>query len=363
MVSHTPLRAATAAPARVVWLPRRAYTLVEVAISIAILTVILLGAQSAVMIAAKSIPGEDDPVAVNSAVNAALSQMGEDLQMAVAITVMDAADVELAVPDRTGDGAPDTLRYTWSGKVGEPLTRAFNGGAPAEVVPGIQSFGLTYDKAEIALPTTYSDSGETLLYSYLTLTNSAARPVGKLSGSTYLRAMYFKPTLPADAVYWSISKVSFWARNYGNVDSVVQLQVRTTQSGAPTPRQYSASPFNEAWLGASWTRYDLANIKSRGLLPNQVVCLVFQSASGNDCIELLHERAVATTDAYALTSTNGGSSWSASTDCLVCAVYGSVTTPDAPATKTAVTGVGFTLQAGSESTPVYSGRWPLLNQP
>lgn len=341
---------------------RRGFTLVEALISMAILAIVLVGAQSAVMIAAKSVPSPTDAVALNAGATSALGRMADDIGVAKAFTVRDATDVEFTVPDRTGDGAADTLRYTWSGTPGDPLVFTLNGGAKSVIAPAIHALTFTYETAQEAQPTTYSEGAETTLYSYTTATSGAARPVGKSSGDTYLRAQYFRPTLPADAVSWSVTKVSFWGRRFNNVDSTIDLQVRTERNGAPTSRLLSDDSFSELSLGFSWTRFDLSTIKVRGLFPSEYVCLVFQPVSGNDCIELLFQRSAATTDSYALSSINGGSSWSTTTDTLVCEIYGRVVRPDPPVVKTVLTGVGYALQPDTNA-PAYTGTWPTCTRP
>src|SRR5690606_30888846 len=48
----------------------------------------------------------------------------------------------IAVPDRTGDGRPETIRYSWSGVVGDPLLYEYNGGAALSILDGVQQFRL-----------------------------------------------------------------------------------------------------------------------------------------------------------------------------------------------------------------------------
>lgn len=328
-----------------------------------ILSVVLVGAHSAIMIAAKAVPAPDDRVAINAAATKALSAIADEIGVGTSFTVRDATGVAFTVPDRTGDGLDDTLRYAWSGKPGDPLTFAINGAAPTTLVPEVQTFALAYETAAKALPTTYSESAETQLYSYSTSTAGTGRPVGKFGGNVYLRAQYFRPTLPAGAVSWSVTGVTFWGRRQPNWDVKVQLQVRTQRAGDPTDRQLSADGIAEATLGTAWTRYDVRDINVKGLLPTEYVCIVFAPIAGNDYIDVLFERNAATADSYGLSSTDAGVTWTRATDTLVCVVNGRVVRADPAATTTVLTGVRYTLRAGSDSSPQYTGTWPVNSRP
>jgi prepilin-type N-terminal cleavage/methylation domain-containing protein len=142
--------------------PRNAFTLLELVISMAIASILLVAMQSVVLVAARAIP---DGRTVGSRVTAGAAQitsLTSDLFYATAVSEMTATAITFTVPDVTGDGAPDTVRYAWSGNAGAPLTRQVNGGAVVSVLPSVQSFNLVYDKRPVLAPTTYATTAETL---------------------------------------------------------------------------------------------------------------------------------------------------------------------------------------------------------
>ena len=64
--------------------------------------------------------------------------------MATSFATLTPGEVVCTVPDRTGDNAPETIRYAWSGTVGTSLTRQRNGGTAEPIATNVQSFTLTY---------------------------------------------------------------------------------------------------------------------------------------------------------------------------------------------------------------------------
>jgi hypothetical protein len=69
--------------------------------------------------------------------------MAAELQYATAINQRSATLIEFTVPDRSGDGVPETIRYEWSGVPAIPLTDSTTRRAPVAVLaddPRIRSF-------------------------------------------------------------------------------------------------------------------------------------------------------------------------------------------------------------------------------
>ena len=75
----------------------------------------------------------------------AVGQMSTELAGALHITERTATAITFTVADRNGDGSPERIRYAWSGVVGAPLTRQYNGGGVVDVLADVQTFELGYD--------------------------------------------------------------------------------------------------------------------------------------------------------------------------------------------------------------------------
>ncbi len=135
------------------------FTLAELVVAVTI-TAILMGAMtSAVFIASRAVPPANDPVVATLAAGSELDALADDLRYATVFAVLQPHVVQFTVPDRTGDGAPEDIRYEWSGVPGEPLRRQMNGGAWADVVASVQSLAFSYNTK--AVSTTSKVTGTT----------------------------------------------------------------------------------------------------------------------------------------------------------------------------------------------------------
>ncbi len=131
---------------------RRGFTLAEMIVSAAILSLLAATMMSAVLIASHALPVSDRASAVNAEAVEAVDQIAADLMYAVTLTEPGSEAITCTVADR-GHGAPgdETIRYAWSGTAGDPLTRSYNGATPVTVCPSVRSFSISYTKTTAAL--------------------------------------------------------------------------------------------------------------------------------------------------------------------------------------------------------------------
>lgn len=123
---------------------RRGYTLVELLVAMTSATLLLAGLGASVLVTTKAFRPE---TGVNHArANAAFAQhdLLADLKLATGFTERTDKAATFFVPDRDGDGRPETLRYAWSGVSGAPLSRSYNGVAAIPVVTDVRGLSLTY---------------------------------------------------------------------------------------------------------------------------------------------------------------------------------------------------------------------------
>jgi prepilin-type N-terminal cleavage/methylation domain-containing protein len=339
----------------------RAYTLLEVVLATAILAVVLLGAQSAVVIAARAIPsGTSGPSALVAA-STALGTLADDLPVAKSIDTMTATDIQFVVPDRTGDAVDDTIRYVWSGVAGDPLKRIVNGGAAQVVGAGVQDFALAYDTAQAPLPATWSDGAETTLFSYTATTglkNGAVR-------SDRWWAQYFMPSLPANASAWSVTRITFSARSKGGNQGQANAQLRLDVAGNPGGQVVGETAIFESAMSGSYAPLQANFGYVSGLTPGSGLWFVFQWVADTDAFELEYQTATGTGAAAPVKqSVDSGTSWStiASSELLL-TVYGKARAEDPTQYKTVVTGVRCRLRTGATDATSLTQSWRILNQP
>jgi hypothetical protein len=130
-------------------------TLVEVLVSAAILAILMGGMASAVVLTSRAVPTTSatrSEAEVQASVAKALDQIEADLLCAKTITELTATAITMTVADRGHGAAGDeTIRYAWSGVVGAPLTRQYNGGTAMAVVEGVRSLVLSSTTAATSL--------------------------------------------------------------------------------------------------------------------------------------------------------------------------------------------------------------------
>ena len=123
----------------------RGFTLVELVLSLAIMSILMTGLASAIIIASHALPSDDSPSHVVVKASEVADQIAEELRSALWIRERTATSVEFAVPDRDANGTAERVRYAWSGTAGDALTRQYNGGTVVEISESVQEFDLGYE--------------------------------------------------------------------------------------------------------------------------------------------------------------------------------------------------------------------------
>ena len=104
-----------------------AMSLIEVVMATAILGTVVAAMVSAVLMASRSMNVTSAWATSSTHARAAADEIISDLHVALTVADLGQHNVTITVPDRTGDSAPETIKYTWSGTPGDPITRTFNG--------------------------------------------------------------------------------------------------------------------------------------------------------------------------------------------------------------------------------------------
>ncbi|MEZ6068071.1 MAG: hypothetical protein R3B90_20690 [Planctomycetaceae bacterium] len=138
---------------------RVGYTLIELLISMGSASVLITGMGSAVYLSSGAFNADRSVPGLRADATEAQRQMLEDLQYATGFTERTNNAVTFTVPDRTGDGQPETIRYAWSGTAGAPLTYSMNGATPRDVVENVHQLSLAFAAETIAAPVIPDDDG------------------------------------------------------------------------------------------------------------------------------------------------------------------------------------------------------------
>jgi hypothetical protein len=122
---------------------RNAYTLIELVVATASSTILVGGLASSLLIASRPLAHDATPAADANRSAMALAQLSADLRHALRFTERTATAITFMVPDRTGDQLPETIRYSWSGTLGDSLMYQFNSDPALAVASDVKQFSLT----------------------------------------------------------------------------------------------------------------------------------------------------------------------------------------------------------------------------
>jgi hypothetical protein len=264
---------------------RRAFTLVELVLGMAITTVLLAAMGSLVLIASKAVPDRTGPADQGLSAASALERMQQDLAAALTVVQATSTAIEVTVPDRNGDLVPEDIRYEWGG-AGADLLRTVNGGTKVALATSVSQFALTYRVEIVNTPSvsTVANVPEALVASY----TGQGGPLSGLTlasytmGSGSMLGQNFRATLPANARSWTITRVQVCMKADLIATGTTSVQIRTTDaSGLPTGTILASAALPESSLSA--LLYEMAEVSfatAPPLAPNQEVAIVLVCTTG-----------------------------------------------------------------------------------
>jgi len=339
------------------------FTLVELVVSLAIMSILLTGLASAILIASHALPSDADPV--NTVVDAArvVDRLAEELAAALWIREHTARSVEFTVPDRTGDGVPERIRYAWSGTAGDPLQRQYNGGSVITVLAAVDELDLSYElRAETEeYPGPPTESAEGVLKSYTAATSLSDAPVH----ADQWWAEYFKPALPAETVSWKVTRAQFRAKRDNNKAATTTIQLRLPDTSLmPSDTIVDQTTMSQLSLSTSYQWVEKTFTAAAGLSPDTGLCLTFITSNPKSARLCYRSGGVVLADAGWI---EGDPDWkSIVTDkALLFYIYGTYTTAGVTQTATRhyVTGVRIALGASADASRRVVTTIQTLNEP
>ncbi|HVS70920.1 MAG TPA: type II secretion system protein [Phycisphaerae bacterium] len=340
-------------------LRRRGYTLVELIVASSIMAVLLIAVQSTIMLAAHAIPGANTKATALVNASAALEMLNADVAYATAVTTRTASSITLQVPDRNGDGNPETVTWSWNQTAGGNLSRTFNTDPPVVIASNVQSFALAYDTRSVLVPGPSVTSAEVLLSSATALIGTNDQVVD----NNHNYAEFIFPTLPANATSWAITRVQLNAKYVGAPLGYTNVQVQTIgPSDAPSGTVLDTAQISEANLTSTnaWTQVTFSN--ATGLAPTTGACIVVAWVNDAQSISLKGQNTAVANNIF-FTSPSSGT-WNANNNqALQHYIYGTYTTPGTPIPTYYLTGVRATLLTSADTGATTRIAIHLLNEP
>jgi hypothetical protein len=121
---------------------RSGLTLLEMAVGLASSVVLVAGLAGSLYISSQTLPTTTNPAQQSSLAASVVRDLIADVNLALSFTEQSPSAITFTVPDRNGDSVPETIRYAWSGTVGDPLTYQYNSGSLATIATDVQVFNL-----------------------------------------------------------------------------------------------------------------------------------------------------------------------------------------------------------------------------
>ena len=211
----------------------RAFSLAELLIAMTISASVMAGAVAAIGIGGRSFRAATDGLQSAQAMDG-LARMTADIEQAIHFDERSATTLGFYVPDRTGDGAPDHLRYAWGGTAGDAVTLSMNGSAAAPILEGVEDLSLRYvfadvtGQAEWAAPPVVDE-----LIFERTYSGAPAATFNVDDGASI--AAIIQPTAPDGAATYTITRVVIPMSEAVSRadDAIVSIHRVHTTSGVP----------------------------------------------------------------------------------------------------------------------------------
>jgi hypothetical protein len=339
-------------------------TLAELAVSIAVMGILMTGLASAVLVATRALPRTDRPADRITQPAETLTRIVTELQTARYVSERAAHAIMFAVPDRDGNGSPERIRYAWSGVAGDPLTRQYNAGQPVTLLDGVNQFDVACDTKSVTetYPGPPVESSEVLVDSYTASTDRRDYNVD----STHWIGQYVQPPAAGSIpglVTWRVTRVRFQAYKSGSIDDQTRVQICVPNADkTPSTTVLEEQLLNENTLSAwVWTNMSFQYVA--GLAPDQGVCLVLRPLGGNASCTTRYEN---NGGSDLLVTSNAGQNWSYSAQkSLQFYVYGKAAMPGSnqSITRTYMTGVRLALRVGADTSARLDAGACLQNAP
>lgn len=342
---------------------KRGFTLIEMIVSLAVISVLLVGMSSAIVLASKALPHATNPAGATVDSARALHNLRDELRAATELLNRNATSVTLHLPDRDADGRPEVITYAWGGSAGDPLTRTANGGTAATVLDSVQSlaFGYVYGTQDTPFPGPMSESNE-LLFSSFDHTEVSDPMDNNLQYNNPL-AIQITPNLPAGVDQYTVTRVLLYGRADGHANSDYSVQVRPMNGDEPADTVTELVMKQESDLTASYNWVETAFSNAGPFDNGSDFAIVLEHESENSAGQYYYDN---TAISNLIRSSDGGATWTYSdSDRLPHFVYGTYEKAgdDWTLTRSHITRVQIELVHGDADAITQSLALPLPNAP
>jgi len=346
-----------------VFVCRHGFSLIEMVISLAVISILLAGMTSAIVLASRALPSHDGPAAAIVRSARAAHQLRDELRVATELLNRTATSVTLNLPDRDADGRPEVITYAWGGQPGEPLTRAANGNPAVVLLDNLETFTLTYRASDqaVAFPGPPGEPSSEQLLSSFTANGDGDQ---KLKDDDWIGTQV-APNLPAGTTTWQISRALFYGNREGGGGSTITFELRGWNGNEPASSVLDSFDLAESTMGGSRAWHEAVFSGGVTFNANEKASVVLANYGGGDAGGWeYHDSGSAPTSMF---NGDGDGDWSEASDDeeLLHYIYGTYRVPgdDWTYTRTRVTAVEVTLIHASAAATTHHLNVTLPNAP
>ncbi|MGQ0628080.1 MAG: prepilin-type N-terminal cleavage/methylation domain-containing protein [Phycisphaerales bacterium] len=342
---------------------RRAFTLVEMAVTLAV-TGLLTVALGAALSAASRVAPKDSSTPTVRTSGRVLERLASELAFAQAFTVLGSDQVTFTVADRDGDDTQEKMLIALSDPDAagrRSVTLSMNGADPEPL--GVASlFALSYATATVteAVPAGSSTTESTLLR--VGQSGAEDTPIS----ATYSVGQAFLPALPDSATSWAITRIVVALGQSGAVDGSVTLSIqRRNASGLPAGIHLDKVVISESELRDKTLPFEWILSSPISFGPTEGACIVLAHTSGAISAETLVTPGSPSRNAAFLFSADGGATFKADEGlALSGGVFGTVTAPaNSTVSRTYLDAINIRFRAGNGAASSATTTVRVLNRP
>lgn len=285
----------------------RAFTLVEMVTSLAILSILLLACGSIVMMATRATTDGATRNATQLQAADAAAQLTDDLNVALNFTQRTALATTFTVPDRLNAGSPQVVSYSWTGNPGDPLLRQFNAGTATAILSNVQNLNFGFN-ARLMGPA--PSATEQVLASH-----DAAIGTFKdnnLDNNNWA-SQYFVPSLPLGTSSYTLTRVRLMLKG-GAQNTIMNVSLVLPDAlFRPTGSTVAAATVYESALSSSYEWIDVYFSGLSKLNPLQGMCITMTptTTGAAGAVQVDQSLLSILSNAYFSTTSNAGTAWSA----------------------------------------------------
>ena len=285
---------------------RGGFTLIEMVMSLVILSVLLLACTSIVMMATRATGDTATRNLSQSQAADAASQMTDDLNVATNFSQRTSLATTFTVPDRLNSGAPQVVSYSWTGTPGDPLLRQFNGGPRTAILANVLNMNLAFNPR---LMGPAPAPVEQVLFSHTT----GGNPQDYNLDDKNWGAQYFLPNLPVGTSSYTLTRVRLRLKG-GPQSAVMNVRLVLPDSSLrPTSTTVAQATVYESSLSSNYEWIDIPFANLTNLNPLQGLCIVLTPLNGGTNIGAIRvDQSIFNilSNAYWSATSNAGISWS-----------------------------------------------------